>query len=314
MNSIGKFFSKKKKGSFIIRKGAQTKGSITMEVITAEGGVVDKIVCLPIQKNDKKWWGAHIANHNNTEFKSLLHIIQFGKQQPLFPGMPLLVYERLYTVDVIDMKFNPKVEPTLIGSGEFGKIYRLKTLDDNHDVCAKILTDSSNADSLDNFLDEVKGLRLLDSPYILKLDGIMMKNPSETFQGIDLLKEKKNDRHLSPLKIKDVRIPMMITEYCKGGSLNKYGDALNYFSTDEIVCIFYSAALGIKLMHSLELVHRDIAARNIFLDLKDQRYYAKIGDFGMCRKLSSGIFLSRNSRLPINMTAPEAFVGKKKIM
>jgi len=118
---------------------------------------------------------------------------------------------------------------------------------------------------------------------------------------------------LSPLKIKDVRIPMMITEFCIGGSLNKVGDTISNYSTEEIVCIFYSAALGIKYMHSHELVHRDIAARNIFLALKDRRLYAKIGDFGMCRKLSSGIFLSRNNKLPINMIAPEAFVGKKKL-
>uniref|UniRef100_A0A914X635 Protein kinase domain-containing protein n=1 Tax=Plectus sambesii TaxID=2011161 RepID=A0A914X635_9BILA len=62
-----------------------------------------------------------------------------------------------------------------------------------------------------------------------------------------------------------------------------------------------------EFLHSKEVVHRDLALRNIFLTFG---YLVKIGDFGLSRRTINGLYQKcQNPRLPVKWTAPEVFVN-----
>ncbi|KAL6080123.1 Integrin [Balamuthia mandrillaris] len=71
-----------------------------------------------------------------------------------------------------------------------------------------------------------------------------------------------------------------------------------------VVKIARDAARGLRYLHSLNVVHRDIAARNI---LVCQNYKAVVGDFGMSRVLEKMYQTTKSNVGAIKWMAPEAF-------
>ena len=61
-----------------------------------------------------------------------------------------------------------------------------------------------------------------------------------------------------------------------------YGKNPRHFSTSRRAKIAYGAACGLAHLHDQNIVHRDIAARNVLLSAK---FVAKLGDFGMAREM-----------------------------
>uniref|UniRef100_A0A914XHG7 Protein kinase domain-containing protein n=1 Tax=Plectus sambesii TaxID=2011161 RepID=A0A914XHG7_9BILA len=62
-----------------------------------------------------------------------------------------------------------------------------------------------------------------------------------------------------------------------------------------------------EFLHSKEVVHRDLALRNI---LVTSDYKVKIGDFGLSRRTISGSYQKcHNPLLPVKWTAPEVFIN-----
>uniref|UniRef100_A0A914XDL7 Protein kinase domain-containing protein n=1 Tax=Plectus sambesii TaxID=2011161 RepID=A0A914XDL7_9BILA len=62
-----------------------------------------------------------------------------------------------------------------------------------------------------------------------------------------------------------------------------------------------------EFLHMKEVVHRDLALRNILLT---SDYIVKIGDFGLSRSTINGSYLKiQNPPLPVKWTAPEVFVN-----
>uniref|UniRef100_A0A914WJ26 Protein kinase domain-containing protein n=1 Tax=Plectus sambesii TaxID=2011161 RepID=A0A914WJ26_9BILA len=146
------------------------------------------------------------------------------------------------------------------------------------------------------------------------------------------------------MKIGD--LPCLISEYCPLGSLDKFltsrkcnfVDEIKRFSwkeqptvykaeleenwaalyeqrrrakiltTSDLLCFAYQIANGMEFVHSKEVMHRDLALRNILLSFD---YTVKIGDFGLSRRTISGKYqICRNSPLPFKWTAPEALFDK----
>uniref|UniRef100_A0A914UVU5 Protein kinase domain-containing protein n=1 Tax=Plectus sambesii TaxID=2011161 RepID=A0A914UVU5_9BILA len=91
-------------------------------------------------------------------------------------------------------------------------------------------------------------------------------------------------------------------------SLYEQRRADNILTTSDLLLFAYQIANGMEFLHSKEIVHRDLALRNIFLT---SDYIVKIGDFGLSRKTISGSYrIVQNPPLPVNWTAPEVFVDK----
>ncbi|GMS99210.1 hypothetical protein PENTCL1PPCAC_21385 [Pristionchus entomophagus] len=115
---------------------------------------------------------------------------------------------------------------------------------------------------------------------------------------------------------------MLIVEFCSKGdllghmkkcreymlSLHPASEGLDYTKiiTEKQQFMFaVQIAYGLEFLAHRGYVHRDIAARNVLVDQNDA---AKIGDFGLCRKLEEdqGLYLTRGGRLPLKWMAPEA--------
>jgi serine/threonine protein kinase len=74
-----------------------------------------------------------------------------------------------------------------------------------------------------------------------------------------------------------------VVEFCANGALVTalYGDkARTDWTLTELMRIAHGAACGVAHLHRQDLVHRDIAARNVLLTKHDE---PKVADFGMAR-------------------------------
>uniref|UniRef100_A0A914VDW9 Protein kinase domain-containing protein n=1 Tax=Plectus sambesii TaxID=2011161 RepID=A0A914VDW9_9BILA len=88
-------------------------------------------------------------------------------------------------------------------------------------------------------------------------------------------------------------------------SLYEQRRAENIVTTSDLLSFAYQIASGMEFLHSKEVVHRDLALRNIFLT---SDYIVKIGDFGLSRLTISGSYQKcQHPRLPLKWTAPEVF-------
>ena len=79
----------------------------------------------------------------------------------------------------------------------------------------------------------------------------------------------------------------LVVEYCSRGSLadHLYGKmAGGGLLADDarLLGVAYQAACGVAFLHRQDIVHRDIAARNVLLH--SRRLVAKVCDFGLARR------------------------------
>ena len=70
-----------------------------------------------------------------------------------------------------------------------------------------------------------------------------------------------------------------------------------------------------KFVASKNVVHRDLASRNVLCSSSDNEFDCKISDFGLSRKISSlnkqiGVIDNSNPKLPVIWTAPELLMNR----
>ncbi|ETO11655.1 TKL family protein kinase [Reticulomyxa filosa] len=112
-------------------------------------------------------------------------------------------------------------------------------------------------------------------------------------------------------------------EYLNGGSmevvlsLTHRDSKRHYFTFREVVGMMCQAAKGILHLHKANIVHRDIAARNILLEYvavnesKGSRVRAVVSDFGLSRIAEQGAdrqHYTENNVGPIKWMSPESIV------
>uniref|UniRef100_A0A914WCC8 Protein kinase domain-containing protein n=1 Tax=Plectus sambesii TaxID=2011161 RepID=A0A914WCC8_9BILA len=80
--------------------------------------------------------------------------------------------------------------------------------------------------------------------------------------------------------------------------------AAGMVTTSDLLCFALQIADGVEFLHHKEILHRDLALRNILLT---SDYVVKIADFGLSRRTSRGFYEKRRvQELPTLSTAPEA--------
>jgi hypothetical protein len=79
-----------------------------------------------------------------------------------------------------------------------------------------------------------------------------------------------------------------VVEFCAQGALVDalYGPNARNFDGEQLSQIAYDAACGLLHLHANDVVHRDVAARNVLLAGRKD-LVAKLSDFGMARDVSS---------------------------
>eukprot|EP01083_Nonionella_stella_P172987 595283_1 len=122
-----------------------------------------------------------------------------------------------------------------------------------------------------------------------------------------------------------IRSPFgVVMHYMAGGSVQHFvyrqyrkSDTQRLPSVIELLLILQKAAAGLKFLHSYELVHRDIACRNILLGkIQNNRIESstqvRISDFGLTRQVNmdSDAQRTQSSFGPLKWMAPESIKHK----
>jgi len=174
-----------------------------------------------------------------------------------------------------------------LGQGAFSKVKLVKDEEGKKFAMKIMKSDSKKSKDQENniFLNEVKVMKELDHPNILKL--IDSKSKAEAIRADG-----------SKLKLK-----YMTLEYAEGGELFDYIAETGRFSEDQARYFFKQIISALEYMHKKGYKHRDIKPENVLFD-KD--YNIKIGDFGFVTK--DDISYSRKGTY--GYMAPEVLAGE----
>lgn len=162
-------------------------------------------------------------------------------------------------------KFKDFILLDLIGSGSFGKVYRVKDKRSQQIYAAKIsnteVTDKNNELFL-NLSREVNIISKTNHPGIIKF----------------LL--------YSPTNFKNQKKPVIITEYAPNNSLSHLIEHDRFSSDDKLLTptrkliLLYGISKAMSYLHSHNILHRDLKTENILLD---NYLHPKVSDFGLSK-------------------------------
>ena len=156
-----------------------------------------------------------------------------------------------------------------LGQGGFSKVYKVRRKIDNQIYAMKKvqITNLSEKQKF-NSLNEIRVLASIKSKYIV--------NYKEAF--------------LDP---KDSSL-CLVMEFADKGDLSKRIEEQKkrrkYFNERDIWRVFIQLIKGLKSLHDLNIIHRDIKSSNIFL-FSDGT--AKLGDLNVCKIISKTLWIKK---------------------
>eukprot|EP01125_Pyxidicula_operculata_P008576 TRINITY_DN286_c1_g2_i1.p1 TRINITY_DN286_c1_g2~~TRINITY_DN286_c1_g2_i1.p1 ORF type:complete len:1074 (+),score=293.77 TRINITY_DN286_c1_g2_i1:18-3239(+) len=137
-----------------------------------------------------------------------------------------------------------------VASGTFGTVYKSRHSEQGYYVALKILKPEDEDDAMSDFV-ELHILKNCDHKNIVKLYG-SWKKADETFIAI---------------------------EWCGGGAVSDFNAVWNIQLTeDQIALICRETLVGLKYLHSINIIHRDIKGANILINEEGD---VKLIDFGV---------------------------------
>ncbi|XP_022242809.1 MAP/microtubule affinity-regulating kinase 3-like isoform X2 [Limulus polyphemus] len=167
-----------------------------------------------------------------------------------------------------------------IGKGNFAKVKLAEHLPTGKEVAIKIIDKTQlNPSSLQKIYREVKIMKMLDHPNVVKLYQVI-----ETEKTLYL-----------------------VMEYASGGELFDYLVAHGRMKEKESRAKFRQIVSAVQYCHQKKIIHRDLKAENLLLD---GEMNIKIADFGFSNEFSPGQKLDTFCGSP-PYAAPELFQGKK---
>ncbi|XP_022623075.1 protein-tyrosine kinase 2-beta-like isoform X2 [Seriola dumerili] len=166
----------------------------------------------------------------------------------------------------------------ILGEGFFGEVYDgfyKKPDGDRINVAVKTCKDCS-PDVMEKFMSEAVIMKNLDHPHIVKLIGIIEEDPV-----------------------------WIVMELYQHGELGNYlTQNKNNLTNTTLVLFSLQICKALVYLEGVNLVHRDIAVRNVLVASPDS---VKLGDFGLSRYIEDEEYYKASvTRLPIKWMAPES--------
>jgi len=122
-------------------------------------------------------------------------------------------------------------------------------------------------------------------------------------EGIHLMKLKQHPNVCRFIgMIHEENITAVITQFVRNGSVKECMQRGRSFSLDQKLNILLQSSAGVWSLHDQGIIHRDIALRNMLINLKDFSVY--VSDFGLSRSLSRD-FSNNEESLPVAWSSPE---------
>ena len=168
-----------------------------------------------------------------------------------------------------------------IGSGAFGDVYQAKW--NNIDVALK----STRAEDLTEFQNEIQLMLEMRHPNILQFFGLYFRASDK---------------------------PMIVTEFMNRGDLLHLLQTQADITAKQLAEFCHQISLGMEYLHSRNILHRDLACRNILVsgkvDEDNSNLTLKVADFGLSRQ-TEDYYQVQSKKIPIRWTAPEVIEFRK---
>jgi len=172
-----------------------------------------------------------------------------------------------------------------LGTGSFGKVYRVNHLKSGQDRALKVVNKAiiKYQDDEKTFLKEIELLSQLDHPSIIKVYEYFVEN---------------NNYYV-------------VQEYCRGGELYEQIYKIDCFTEKSAAIIMKQLLSAVFYLHSVNIVHRDLKPENIMLenDEETDNFIIKLIDFGTANYFEQGKTLSQKVGTSLYI-APEVVLKK----
>jgi len=258
--------------------------SQTIALALVVGLAIVLVILLVKEKRKKKKYDQHVENVPMSEQKSETVVIEDDPNKVVSDndeGTSLSTYqpgaETLKRLSPGQIPLNELEIGKEIGNGYYGRVCVGKWR--KYQVALKFC---QNKGKMDEFMREANlMISLPPHPNVVRMYGVSI----------------------------DGTQPIIVMEYCAGGSLDKVlYDIEMQISEEQKIRWVCEIAQGMIHLHKFNIVHRDLAARNILLSrLNPSTARLKITDFGMSRVLQQDIEgKTLNPVGPIRWMAPES--------
>jgi len=164
----------------------------------------------------------------------------------------------------------------LIGDGHFGEVFLGNW--QSTSVALKKLKDPTLRNE---FFAEAKLLGSLNHPNIVRLLGLHTSDNSESY---------------------------MVFEFAIYGDLYSFLQTERNISEHKMQRFIREIAAGMRYLSTHNIIHRDLASRNILLGSKRR---AQISDFGMSRETSDYYTTGKSNPIPFRWSPPEVLLSRK---
>lgn len=167
-----------------------------------------------------------------------------------------------------------------IGSGAFSEVFKGDWR--GTPVALKRLRMEEN---LDDLLMEIQVLSSLNHLNVVRLLGLYTSENDVTY---------------------------IVTEFVEEGSLQKLLQSSPPLEITSVLRIAKQIVIGMMYLVKNNIIHRDLALRNILAEVKDDSYFVKLSDFGLSRELKDSYYYSsHDKRFPVKWSAPEILKWRK---
>jgi serine/threonine protein kinase len=173
-----------------------------------------------------------------------------------------------------------------IGSGSTSKVFDCLRKKDNKVFACKVINkaeiETNFSGLMDQFNLEIKVLKLLNHPHIIKL--------IDAFETSDSV--------------------YMVLEQCNGGELFDHVVDKGTLSEEEASSIIRSITSAVCHMHSIDIIHRDLKPENLLLTSPGKDAEVKLIDFGLAKIMQDDVarsFLGTRGYLAPEMLRRDAY-------
>ncbi|CEF70306.1 Tyrosine-protein kinase receptor torso [Strongyloides ratti] len=244
-------------------------------------------------------------NKNNKEFQECMDIFNKNVDER-YANCPNGCASDRYEMNIDDLAINYN---SPLGSGAFACVYKgfIKGKNPLKNACQSI---NVALDVMTNLTNEVA--------IKTSLKPTDVGDKTNLLYEIKFMKDLGYHPHIVNIIgcITDWKLPLLVLEYCENEDLlkllrkqNKYNkkndsdDRENELTMKDLYSFAWQVADGMVYLSSKNVIHRDIAARNILIT---KNYVAKIGDFGLCRSTEEINYTTKGGKFPIRWMSYEA--------